>query len=136
MIINSVRGIRWVVPGVRVVAGARLNIVVQIVYGTGSKGLFNVWINGKLVTWPGSSTVPAGNIGSTVYPNALWGGNTKLGLYHHQMRFKSGVDKNYAKGHTSMKMWMSDWNEVIRRPSDWDYKNANGYSAVSTSSYP
>jgi hypothetical protein len=136
MIINHVRGIRWVVPNFRVVAGTRLDIVVQMVYGTGSNGLFNVWINGKLQTWPGGPEGPAGNVGSTVYSNALWGGNSKLGLYHHQMRYKSGVDKNAAKGHTNMKFWMGNWNDVFRKPGDWDYKNSNAYAAVSTAGNP
>jgi hypothetical protein len=54
MIINNLMGIRWVVPGVRVVAGARLNFVIQIAYGLGDRGLLNVWINGKLATFPGN----------------------------------------------------------------------------------
>jgi hypothetical protein len=136
MIINNVRGIRWVAEGVRVVPGGRLDIIIQLVYGTGTKGLFNVWINGKLQTWPGSSTVPAGNIGGTIFPTVGVGGNSKLGLYHHQMRFPEGVQKNYAKGHTHMRMWMGDWNDVIRKPTDWDYKSTNAYSAVNTASYP
>lgn len=136
MIINNVRGIRWVVPNFRVVAGTRLDIVVQLVYGSGKDGLFNVWINGKLQTWPGSDKVEAGNIGSTVFSNARYGGNCKLGIYHHELRKKSAVDKNYSKGHTHMKVWMSNWNDVFRKPGDWDYKNPNAYKAVSTASYP
>jgi hypothetical protein len=136
MIINNVRGIRWVASGVRVTAGCRLDIVIQLVYGTGSNGIFNVWINGKLQTWPGNPTIPAGNVGSTVFSNALFGGNSKLGLYHHQLRFKEGVDKNYAKSHSHMRFWMTEWNDCFRKPGDWDYKNSNAYSAVSTASYP
>ncbi len=136
MLINNVRGIRWVAPGVRVTAGARLNIIMQIVYGTGSDGLWNVWINGKHIEFPGSATVAKGNVGSTVWPANPVGGNSKFGLYHHQLISKSGVDKNYAKGHTNMVMWMTDWNDVFRKPGDWDYKNNNAYSAVDTSTYP
>lgn len=135
MIINQVRGIRWVVPNVRVVAGARLDIIIQVVYGLGNDGLLNIWINGKLQTWPGNATVPAGNVGSTVWPNSRVGGNSKFGLYHHMLRTKEGVDKNYSKGHSHMRMWMTDWNDVFRKPGDWDYKNQNAYSAVNTASY-
>lgn len=136
MIINKVRNIRWVVPNVRVVAGARLNFVIQVVYGTGSDGLLNIWINGKLVEFPGNATVAKGNVGSTVWPNNPVGGNSKFGIYHHQLKYKTGVDKNYAKGHTNMVMYMTDWNDVFRRPGDWDYKNTNAYQAVDTSTYP
>jgi hypothetical protein len=140
MIINNIRGIRYVVPGVRVVAGARLNIILQIVYGVGNTGLFNVWINGKLVTFPGSETVSAGNIGGTVWPPVLStdvavGGNSKFGLYHHQMRFSNYVELNATSGHTKMEMYMTDWNDVIRHPGDLDYKSTNAYSAVNTAAY-
>jgi hypothetical protein len=136
MIVNKVRGIRWVVPGVRVVAGARLDFVIQIVYGLENAGLFNVWINGKLMTFPGNSTVPAGNVGSTVWPYVPVGGNSKIGLYHHQLKFAEAVTLNASKGHTHMRFWMTDWNDVFRKPTDWDYKNINAYSAVDTSTYP
>jgi hypothetical protein len=130
MIINNVRGIRYVAQGVRVVPGARLDIVIQIVYDLDKKGLFNVWINGKLVS------LPVGNIGSTIWPANPVGGNSKLGLYHHFMRSSDGVKVNAAKGHTKMEMFMSDWNDVIRKPGDWDYKNSNAFKAVSTAGYP
>jgi hypothetical protein len=136
MIINNVRGIRWVAPGVRVVAGARINIVMQIVYGSGTDGLFNVWINGKFMEFPGNATVAKGNVGSTVWPSNPVGGNSKFGIYHHQLITQAGVDKNYSKGHTNMVMWMTDWNDVFRKPTDWDYKNTNAYAAVDTSTYP
>jgi hypothetical protein len=135
MLINNIRGIRFVAPGVRVVAGARLDIVMQIVYGLGDQGLWNVWINGKLVEFQGNATVAKGNVGGTVWPENPVGGNSKFGIYHHQLKYKSGVDKNAAKGHTNMKMWMSDWNDVFRKPGDWDYKNINAYEAVNTASY-
>jgi hypothetical protein len=136
MIINNIRGIRWVCPNVRVVAGARLNIIIQVVYGTGSDGLLNVWINGQLMEFPGNTKVAKGNVGSTVWPEHPYGGNSKFGIYHHQLIYKSAVDLNYAKGHTNMVMWMTDWNDVFRHPGDWDYKNINAYSAVDTSTYP
>lgn len=136
MIINAVRGFRWVVPGVRVKAGARLDIVMQIVYGVGNDGLLNIWINGKLMTFPGSKTVPAGNVGSTVWPANPVGGNSKFGIYHHMLIHKTCVDLNASKGHTNMVMYMTDWNDVFRKPGDWDYKNINAYAAVSTAAYP
>jgi hypothetical protein len=130
MLVHQIRGIRYTIPGVRVVAGARLNIVMQIVYGEGTKGLWNVWINGTLVQ------IPGGNTGSTVWPDNPVGGNSKLGLYHHQLRYASAVNLNYSSGHTNMKMWMTDWNDIFRHPGDWDYKNSNGYNAVNTAGYP
>jgi hypothetical protein len=136
MIVHNVRGIRWVVPGVRVVPGARIDFVIQIVYGLENAGLLNIWVNGKLMTWPGNSTVPAGNVGGTVWPYIPVGGNSKLGLYHHQMKFADAVTLNASKGHRQMTMWMTDWNDVFRKPTDWDYKNMNAYDAVDTSNYP
>jgi hypothetical protein len=136
MVINNVRGIRWVVPNVRVVAGARINIVLQVVYGLGTEGLLNIWVNGQFVEFPGNATVPKGNVGSTVWPSNPVGGNSKFGLYHHQLKYQTGVDTNYAKGHTNMVMYMTDWNDVFRKPGDWDYKNSNAYTAVDTSTYP
>ena len=135
MVVHHIRGIRYTIPGVRVVPGARLDIVMQIVYNLGSKGLWNIWINGVLVQ------IPGGNVGSTVWPPLLStdtpvGGNSKLGIYHHQLRFKSAVDLNYSRGHTNMQMWMGDWNDVFRHPGDWDYKNSNAFAAVSTAGYP
>ena len=136
MIINKIRGIRWVVPGVRAVAGARIDFVIQIVYGLENDGLLNVWVNGKLITFPGNSKVAAGNVGGTVWPYVPVGGNSKLGLYHHQMKFADAVALNASKGHTHMRFWMTDWNDVFRKPGDWDYKNMNAYDAVDTSTYP
>lgn len=136
MIINKVRNFRWVVPGVRVVAGARIDFVIQIVYGLENAGLLNIWINGKLMTFPGSSTAPAGNVGGTVWPYVPVGGNSKIGLYHHQMKFAESVALNASKSHTHMRFWMTDWNDVFRKPTDWDYKNMNAYNAVDTSTYP
>lgn len=130
MLVHQIRGIRYAIPGVRVVPGGRLNIVMQIIYGLDGKGLWNVWINGTLVQ------IPGGNVGSTVWADNPVGGNSKLGLYHHQLRFKWAVDLNYSKGHTHMQMFMTDWNDVIRHPGDWDYKNMNAYNAVSTAGYP
>jgi hypothetical protein len=126
---------------VRVAAGARLNFVMQIVYGLGNEGLFNVWIKGKLVAFQGNTKVAAGNVGSTVWRPVLStdvavGGNSKLSLYHHQLRFAQYVTLNALKGHTHMRAWMMDWNDVFRKPMDWDYKNLNAYSAVDTSLYP
>jgi hypothetical protein len=136
MVINNVLKTRYVVQGVRVQPGARLDVVMQIVYGLEKEGLFNVWINGKLHTTP----VTTGNIGSTVWPPVLStdvavGGNSKLGLYHHQMRFSNYVTLNANAGHKEMEMFMTDWNDVIRKPADPDYKNINAYEAVSTASY-
>lgn len=135
MLINNIRKTRYVVPGVRVVAGARIDIVMQIVYGLESKGLWNVWVNGKLVN------IPVGNVGSTVWPaktsaDLVVGGNSKIGLYHHRLRYKSEVDLNASKGHKKMEVFMTDWNDVIRTPKDPDYKSQNAYNAVSTTSYP
>jgi hypothetical protein len=135
MLVNNVRKTRYVIPGVRVVAGARINVVMQIIYGLGSKGVWNVWVNGKLVT------IPPGNLGSTVWPaktssDLVVGGNSKLGLYHHQLRYKSVVLLNASKGHNKMEAFLSDWNDVIRYPKDWDYKNQNAYNAVNTAHYP
>jgi hypothetical protein len=135
MLVHHIRGIRYTIPGVRVVAGARIDIVMQIVYDLGTKGLWNVWINGVLVQ------IPGGNAGSTVWPPRVAtdipvGGNSKLGIYHHGFRTKTGVDLNYSRGHSHMQMFMSDWNDVFRHPGDWDYKNMNAYDAVSTAGYP
>ena len=135
MIINNIRKFRYVAQGVRVTPGARINIVMQIVYGIGSKGIWNIWINGKL------QTVPVGNVGSTVWPpvtstDVAVGGNSKLGIYHHQLIKKEKVDYNASKGHHKMEVFMTDWNDVIRHPGDWDYKNTNAYSAVNTAAYP
>ena len=135
MLINNIRKTRYVVPGVRVVAGARINIIMQIVYGLGNKGLWNVWVNGKLVS------IPVGNIGSTVWPartsaDLVVGGNSKLGLYHHRMRYTADVVYNASKGHRRMEAYLTNWNDVIRHPNDWDYKNKNAYNAVNTASYP
>lgn len=136
MICNLVRDIRWVAQGVRVEPGARLDFVIQIVYGLEDEGLLNVWINGELMTWPGNDKVPAGNIGSTVWPYLPVGGNSKLGLYHHQFKYEEPVQLNLSKGHTHMDMWMTDWNDLFREPTAWDYKNMNAYDAVDTSEYP
>lgn len=135
MLINNVRKTRYVVQGVRVVAGARIDIVMQIVYGLESKGVWNVWVNGKLVN------IPPGNKGSTVWPaksssDLVVGGNSKLGLYHHRLRYKDEVTRNASKGHKQMEAFLTDWNDVIRSPKHWDYKNNNAYNAVSTASYP
>jgi hypothetical protein len=130
MLVHQVRGIRYAIPGVRVVAGGRLDIVMQIIYDLDGNGLWNVWINGTLVQ------IPGGNAGSTVWANNPVGGNSKLGIYHHQLRYQWAVDLNYSRGHTHMQMFMSDWNDVFRHPGDWDYKNANAFDAVNTAGYP
>ncbi len=135
MICNKILDYRYVAQGVRVTPGSRLDIVIQIVYGLESKGLFNVWINGKLQTFPGTTTLPAGNRGTTVWPDNPVGGNSKLGLYHHLLRYDNQVEANAEAGHRKMEMFMTDWNDVIRTPADWDYMDDNAFKAVSTASY-
>lgn len=135
MICNKILDYRYVAQGVRVVPGGRLDIVIQIVYGLESKGLFNVWINGKLQTFPGTETLPAGNHGTTVWPDNPVGGNSKLGLYHHLLRHDNHVEANAKAGHKKMEMFMTDWNDVFRTPADWDYLNENAFKAVNTASY-
>ena len=135
MICNKILDYRYVAQGVRITPGSRLDIVIQIVYGLGSEGLFNVWINGKLQTFPGTGELPAGNRGTTVWPANPVGGNSKLGLYHHLLRYDHLVEANAKAGHTKMEMFMTDWNDVIRKPADWDYLNKNAYDAVSTAAY-
>ena len=153
MMINNTRtsggiSMRWTPPdsAVRLTAGGRLDVVMQIIYNLGSVGLWRVWLNGVRYEFPGmtisGNVFPAGDEGNTIFATPLdevtgepYGGNSKLGLYHHGMREAANVTANATAGHTEMNMYLSHWNQIFRYPTDADYGQMNGYTAVDTSTY-
>jgi hypothetical protein len=112
---NSIYGTN-IVP----VAGQTLDIVIHVIWGNDSNGLWEVWINGALVHSLQAKTVRTAN---------PVGGNAKWGIYKHKWRNQSGVDASAAIGVTDMEMFMGPLRIITRRPGDAGY-GSNSYDEV------
>lgn len=137
---------RWTPPDseVRLVAGGRLDVIVQVVFNTDGTGLFKTWLNSVHREFPGyttgGDTFAPGDYGSTVNGDygpgfGPLGSNPKHGLYCLQYKTPELVAANALVGHNQMRLLTTDWNTVTRTPADWDYLSNNAYNAVDTSRY-
>jgi hypothetical protein len=141
-IVNTCRGLRWSPPNgaVRLMPGGRLDMVIQLVYGVNSAGLFRVWLNDTYYPFPGYDAIPSGDVGTTVNSvnpgtGLYYGGNCKIGLYHHGFKSQGGYDANIAAGHSWCSIYGSSWNMMTRTAASPDYLQMNAYNLVSTSNY-
>jgi hypothetical protein len=101
-------------------AGQKLDIVVHVIHDLGSKGLLQVWINGK--------SVYDKHVG-TVYSFAPWGGNSKFGIYKWPWRQESGVQKSLLQGIDHVETYMGALRIITRHPDDSNF-GVDSYAEV------
>jgi len=115
-IVNAANGDRIVTP-VKPEAGETLDVVIHVVYGEGSKGAMQVWLNGELYYDEAVSTV------YTPYP---FGGNNKWGVYHHTFNDSpTDVEASIAAGSGIVELFMGPLRMITRSTDSPHYlKNA------------
>lgn len=119
-VVNAPNNDRVVYP-VRPLAGQTLDVVVHVIYGRGTEGLLQVWLNGELYYW---------ERGSTVYAEHLFGGNNKWGIYHHTFNNSpSDVQASIEAGVESVEILMGNLKMLTRSPGDFEYAT-NAYDLV------
>ena len=117
---NATGGSKYNPTGITPRAGIKLDIVVHAIWGEGSKGKFQVWINGNKVHDKQESTI---------YASEPWAGNAKWGIYKWPWRKEDGVVKSQQQGITHLETYMGTLRMITRRPGDADYGN-DAYSLV------
>ncbi len=101
-------------------AGDSFDIVVHVIWGTESNGLFEVWINQVQVYSERIRTVPA------EWP---YGGYAKWGIYKWRWRKTENVQTSQALGINELNTSMGPLRMITRRPGDPGY-GQNSYSLV------
>ena len=117
--------LRYNATGIIPVEGQELKIVVHVIWGEASTGLFEVWIDDVLVHSIQNATV---------YSGSNWGGNAKWGIYAHHWRNATGsssVASSANQGITDLHTSMGALRMITRKPSDPDYKK-DAYQEVSS----
>lgn len=111
-IVNEAAEDRIVYP-IKPMAGDQLEVVIHVIYGIGSEGLLQVWLNGTL--YYNEKT-------STVYADYPWGGNNKWGVYHHTFNDSaSDVESSLDIGAGSVELSMGTLRMLTRTPDDQEY---------------
>ena len=98
-------------------AGDQLDVVIHVIYGLGTEGLLQVWLNGTLYY---------DEITSTVYEDYPWGGNNKWGVYHHTFNDSAAdVQSSLDAGAGTVELFMNSLFLLTRTPAHPEYgKNA------------
>ena len=103
------------------VAGQTLKIVIHVIWGDDSNGLWEVWVDDVLKHSVQGRTVRAAD---------PVGGNMKFGIYAHKWRNASGVAASLAAGVTEIETFLGPLRIITRRPGDSEY-GKNSYDEVS-----
>ena len=119
-VVNNTTSTTYNPTGITPRAGQKLDIVVHVVWGNGSSGLLQVWINGQSVY---DKQV------ATIYSSSPWGGNAKWGIYKWPWAEQSGVQASQQQGITHLETFMGNLRIITRRPGDADYLK-DSYSTV------
>lgn len=102
-------------------AGETLDVVIHVVYGLGSTGLLQVWLNGEMVY---DRKV------STVFDGYEWGGNNKWGIYHHTFNGNpEAVQASLDIGAGKVELAMGTLRMLTRTPEHHEYQT-NAYHFV------
>jgi hypothetical protein len=107
--------------GIVPVAGQTLDIVMHVIWGDDSTGLWQVWVDGAKVHDLQARTVRAAD---------PVGGNSKFGIYYSPWRSQSSVEASAAAGVTHIETYMGPLRMITRRPGDADYRK-DSYNEVS-----
>ncbi len=101
-------------------AGQTLNIVVHVIWGKGTNGLLQVWVDGNKLY---DKRV------DTVYNGSPWGGNAKWGIYKWGWREKDHIQESLDQGITQMQAYLGSVRMITRHPGDPNY-GKDSYSRV------
>lgn len=94
-------------------AGDRLQVVIHVIYGLGTDGLLQVWLNDTL--YYDEKT-------STVYEDYPWGGNNKWGIYHHTFNDSAAdVQSSLDIGAGKFELLMGSLKLLTRNPKHPEY---------------
>jgi len=117
---HSGSNVTYFPSGITPRAGDTLDIVVQVIWGDSSNGLYKVWINGGLLL---------NQQAATTHPNTPWGGNAKWGIYKRAWENVEQVQKSLNQGITHVNTSMGNLRMITRFPGDVNY-GKNSYSEV------
>lgn len=106
--------------GIVPVAGQILEIVVHVIWGRGTDGLLQVWVDGNKIY---DKRV------DTAYNGSPWGGNAKWGIYKWGWRDKVSVQESLDTGVSHLETFMGPLRMITRRPGDPDYRK-DSYAEV------
>ncbi len=119
-VVNAANNDRIIYP-VRPKAGGILDVVVHVIYGHGTDGLLQVWLNGELHHWVR---------GATIYKDYPWGGNNKWGIYHHTFNNSpDDVATSLDAGIESVEIYMGNL-KMLTRTADHPEYETNAYQLV------
>jgi hypothetical protein len=111
-VVNAASSDRFVYP-VKPMAGDKLEVVIHVIYGLGTDGLLQVWLNDHL--FYNKKT-------ATVYQDQPWGGNNKWGVYHHTfMNSTEHVSSSLNLGAGRVELFMSPLKLLTRTPDHAEY---------------
>ncbi len=112
-VVNEASSDRIVYP-VKPKAGDKLEVVIHVIYGIGTEGLLQVWLNDEL--YYNKKT-------STVYQDYPWGGNNKWGIYHHTFNdSEADVQSSLNIGAGKFELFMSPLRLLTRTPDHEEYE--------------
>ncbi len=102
-------------------AGDHLEVVIHVIWGLGTEGLLQVWLNGTLYYDERTSTV---------YEDQPWGGNNKWGVYHHTFNNSpADVQSSLDIGAGKMDLYMGTLRLLTRKPGHPEY-GLNAYDII------
>ena len=93
-------------------AGQTFKIVIHLVWGDESNGLYEVWIDGKKVYAKQERTV---------YLEKPYGGYWKIGIYKWRWKDEENVAVSSQKGISEINTSIGTLRTIMRRPGDADY---------------
>ncbi|SDD92624.1 PKD domain-containing protein [Pricia antarctica] len=117
---NATGGSKYNPTGITPRAGNALDVVVHTIWGDGSNGKFQVWINGQKVHDKQEATV---------YASHPWAGNAKWGIYKWPWRNESSVRESLEQGLKPLETYMGTLRIITRQPGEPDY-GKDSYSEV------
>ncbi|MFS4493391.1 heparin lyase I family protein [Maribacter sp. 2308TA10-17] len=109
--INS-KNHKYTPTGIVPKAGQTLDIVVHVVWGDENTGLYEVWIDDKLIYSEQERTV---------YQEEPIGGYAKWGIYKWKWQSASNIAKSASEGIIQLNTSMGPLRVLMRRPGDQDY---------------
>ncbi|CAM4170653.1 heparin lyase I family protein [Zobellia roscoffensis] len=103
-------------------AGQTLKIVIHLVWGDESNGLYEVWIDGKKIYRKQERTV---------YVERPYGGYWKIGIYKWRWQDEENVAVSRQRGITQINTSIGTLRTIMRRPGDPEYGD-DSYALVAS----
>ncbi|SHJ60925.1 heparin lyase I family protein [Pseudozobellia thermophila] len=117
---TPVTGRKFTPVGIVPKAGQTLKIVIHLVWGDESNGLYEVWVDGKQVYKKQERTV---------YSEKPYGGYWKIGIYKWRWKLDENVRASSERNISELNTSIGTLRTIMRRPGDADY-GTDAYSLV------